>query len=157
MANPNISASLTAAQKTTLKNHLTAVSGLLNFMVNLTAKQRRTLFKMGPKSVSYVQLALQIGKNNPAILPSNFDVNEFEKDVKLTMDLSDIETILMPLAEGLSDTLMATGTEAMQKSNQVYDLVKVSAKTDSNMKVLAKQLGERYKKTGKGGKGVSAK
>lgn len=149
MANPNISASLTPAQKTTIKNNLAAISAILNFLVNLTPKQRKTLFKMGSKSVSYVQLALQIAKNNPSILPSSFNVLEFEKDVNLSADLVEIESVSKPLAEGISDTLMAVGTEAMKEANQVYALVKVAAKSDSNMSGLAKQLGERYKKGAK--------
>lgn len=104
---------------------------------------------MGPKSVSYVQLALQIAKNNPGILPANFNVAEFDKDVTLSSDFVDIESVLTPLAEGTSDTLMAVGTEAIKQANQVYALVKVAAKSDSNMSELAKQLGERYKKAGR--------
>ena len=152
MPNPNISASITPAQKTTIKNNLNAISGILNFLVNLTPDQRKTLFKMGPKSVSYVQLALQVAKNNPGILPGNFNVAEFEKDVTLSADFVEIETVSTPLAEGISDTLMAVGSEAMKQANQVYDLVKVAAKSDSNMSGLAKQLGERYK--GQGGKTI---
>lgn len=146
MSNPNISASITPAQKTTIKNNLNSISGILNFLVNLTPKQRKTLFKMGPKSVSYVQLALQVAKNNPSILPSGFNVMEFEKDVNLSIDLADIESVSLPLAEGISDTLMAVGTEAMKQANQVYELVKVAAKSDANMSNIAKQLGERYKR-----------
>ena len=147
MANPNVSASLTAAQKTSIKNNLTAINGVLNFLVNLTPTQRKTLFKMGSKSVSYVQLALQIAKNNPQILPPNFNTAEFEKDVVLSSDFVDIESIVKTLSEGLSDTLMAVGTEAIKQANQVYALVKVAAKSDSNMNSLSKQLGERYKKS----------
>ena len=148
MSNPNISASLTSAQKTTIKNNLAAITAILNFLVNLTPKQRITLFKMGPKSVSYVQLALQIAQNNPSILPSGFNVPEFAKDVTLSADLMDIESVSKPLAEGISDTLLAVGTEAMKQANQIYALVKVAAKSDANMDTLRKQLAERYKNQG---------
>lgn len=150
MPTPNISATLTAAQKTTIKSNLAAIAAIINnFSVNLTPKQRKTLFKMGPKSVSYVQLALQIAKNNPAILPSGFNVTEFEKDVILSADLVDVESVAKPFAEGISDTLLAVGTEAIKQANQLYALVKVAAKSDANMDSLRKQLGERYKKAGK--------
>ncbi len=149
MPNPNISAALTPAQKTTIKTNLAAILAILNFLVNLTPKQRRTLFKMGPKSVGYVQLALQIAQNNPSILPSAFNVAEFAKDVSLSTDLVEIETVSTPLAEGISDTLIAVGSEAMKQANRVNDLVKVAAKSDANMDVLRKQLAERYKGQGK--------
>ncbi|MBI5218615.1 MAG: hypothetical protein HY958_06780 [Bacteroidia bacterium] len=86
MANLNISAALTAAQKTTIKSNVAAIAAILNFVVNLTPKQRKSLFKMGPKSVGYVQLALQIAQNHPEILPSGFNVAEFAKDVALCSD-----------------------------------------------------------------------
>ena len=149
MANPNISASLTTAQKTTLKNNFAAILAILNFLVNLTPRQRKTLFKMGPKSVGFVQLALQIAKNNPQIIPSSFNISEFEKDVNLSVDFVEIESVSKPLAEGISDTLLAVGTEAMAQANKVYDLVKVAAKSDANMDELRKQLAERYKGQGK--------
>lgn len=148
MANPNISASITPAQKTTIKNNLAAITAILNFLVNLTPKQRQKLFKMGNKSVGYAQLALQIAQNNPGILPASFNTTEFAKDVALSNDLVEIESVLTPLAEGTSDTLMAVGNETMKQANQVYALVKVAAKADSNMSNLAKQLGERYKAQG---------
>jgi len=149
MPNPNISAALTLAQKTTIKTNLTAIAAILNFLVNLTPKQRKTLFKMGPKSVGYVQLALQIAQNNPSILPSGFNVPEFAKDVTLSADLMDIESVSKPLAEGISDTLLAVGAEAMKQANQIKDLVKVASKSDTNMSTLYKQLAERYKNQGK--------
>ena len=149
MANPNISAVITPAQKTTIKNNMAGISPILNFLVNLTPKQRKTLFKMGAKSVGYVQLALQIAKNNPGIFPVGFNVAEFEKDVILSSDLLDIESVLKPLSESISDTLMAVGTETIKQANQVYALVKVAAKSDSNMDTLRKELAERYKGQGK--------
>ena len=149
MPNPNISAALTPAQKATIKTNLAAIVAILNFLVNLTPKQRRTLFKMGPKSVSYVQLALQIAQNNPGILPVNFNVAEFAKDVNLATDFVELDTVLQPLAEGFSDTLLAVGSEAMSQANRVYDIVKVAAKSDSNMDTLRKQLAERYKRQAK--------
>ncbi len=148
MATPNISAAITPAQKTTIKGNLNAITALLTFLVNLTPTDRRKRTKMGPKSVSYVQLALQIAQNNPGILPPSFDVTEFAKDVTLTIDLSDIDTVLDPLAEGISDTLLAVGSESMIEANRVYDLVKVAAKGDSNMDALRKQLAERFKGQG---------
>ena len=149
MSNPNISAALAAVQKTTIKTNLSAIAGILNFVVNLTPKQRKTLFKMGPKSVSYVQLALQIARNNPQIVPPGFSVAEFEKDVTLSADLVDINSVVQPLAESINDTLLSVGTEAMKQANQIYGLVKLAAKSDSNMDAMRKQLAERYKGQGK--------
>lgn len=149
MSNPNISASITPAQKTTIKSNVAAIAVILSFLTSLTPKQRKTFFKMGTKSVSFVQFALQVAQNNPQILPSGFNVSEFAKDVTLSADLLELQTVVLPLAEGISDTLLQVGTEAIAQANKVYGLVKIAAKTDANMKAIAQQLGERYKGQGK--------
>ena len=74
MAYQNISAELTAANKTSIKNALDSIKGTLDFLINLTPKERKTLFKMGPKSVGYVQLALTVPQENPGIIPSGFTI-----------------------------------------------------------------------------------
>ncbi|MFP5471473.1 MAG: hypothetical protein ACLGGV_07735 [Bacteroidia bacterium] len=148
MANPNISVTLTEAQKKSVKDSLKAVQTVLNFTVNLTPKQRQGLTKMGQKSVSFVEFALQVAKEHPNILPTNFNVVEYEKDVKLSKDLLEISTVLLPLAEALSDTLLAVGSEAMTQSNKVYDLVKNAAKYDGSLNDIKTKLGERYKNQG---------
>ncbi len=147
MANPNISAALTLEQKSAVKSSLNTAKTTMNFTINLTPKERKTLFKMGPKSVSFVELALRVAKEQPSILPAGFSVTEFEKDVKLSSDLLEISAILLPLAEAVSDTLLGVGSEAMAQGNRVYDLVKNAAKYDSNLNEIKKQLGERYKKS----------
>ncbi|MBK5286406.1 MAG: hypothetical protein JJE25_13490, partial [Bacteroidia bacterium] len=55
MANPNISAALTPAQKTTMKANVDANKAIVApFGVNLTPEQRRAKHKAGPDSISYV-------------------------------------------------------------------------------------------------------
>lgn len=148
MAKPNISAALTAAQTDEIKSALNSVKTLMPFLINLNNAEKKALQKMGSSSVGFVEDALNVATNHPGILTANFDRSEFEKDVNLTSALSDIFSVIMPLAEGVSDTLTAVGAEAMKQSNIIYAQVKLSAKNDSNMKEIQNRLGERYKKAG---------
>ncbi|MBI2721321.1 MAG: hypothetical protein HYX39_04015 [Bacteroidetes bacterium] len=146
MSNSKISAVITPAQKASIKKNVDALKKSLNFLINLSKKERQSLFKMGPKSVSYVELALQIAKNYPGILPLNFNVKDMEKDLQLAVALNDISTMLIPLMESIEDTEMAVGGELMKQSKIIKDRVDAEAKSgDSNMKELSKQLGERFK------------
>ena len=148
MAKPNISAELSNQVKEQIKSNLENIKSALPFLVNLNGNDRQNLFKMGPGSVSFVEEALNICRNHPGILPSNFNIPEFEKDVNLTSALTDLSSVLIPLAEGLSDTLMSVGSEAMTQANIVYAQVKNKKKNDANMDELKNRLGARYKKAG---------
>lgn len=148
MSTPNISAELTEQVKDQIKTDIRNIINRLPFLVNLDNKAKQNLLKMGQSSVSFVEEALNISKNHSGILPVSFDVAEFEKDVNLTKSLSDIASVLTPLAEGISDTLIAVGSEAMNQANIVYAQVKLSSKSDANMDDLKNRLGARYKKQG---------
>lgn len=145
MPKPNISAVLSDADRTAIKTSVADARGKMPFLVNLDGNEKKKLFKMGPGSVSFVEECLRIAKNNPGILPGNFDVVEFEKDANLTSALSDIGTVLIPLAEGVDDTFMAVGSEAMLQANIVYAQVKLASKSNANMDELKQKLAERYK------------
>lgn len=81
MPNPNISAVLAPADKTTMKANVDANSAILDvFGVNLTPEQRRTLAKTGADSVSFVQDCLQVGQLHPTAVPGDMTIAEFEKD-----------------------------------------------------------------------------
>lgn len=148
MPNPNLSVDLTQAEKDAIIAKFNEVKALLPFLVNLTPSERKKLFKMGPDSVSYVQLCLQVAQQHPEILPSSFDVGEFTKDVSLNSELNEINIVSNPIAEGIGDTMMQAGIECMRQSNTIYELVKTAAKRDSNFDTIKQQLAERYNRAG---------
>ncbi|NTV45431.1 MAG: hypothetical protein HGB11_02655 [Chlorobiales bacterium] len=144
----NISAELMAADILAIRAGLDAASAKLPFLITLTPDERRRLTKMGMKSTAFVQQCLQAVKDNGALMPAGFPLTEFDKDVKLAADLLPILTLSRQLTEKLDDTLLAVGNEAMAQSLQVYGQVKLSAKHNPGMKVLAEQIGMRYKGIG---------
>jgi hypothetical protein len=150
MSYANISASIVAADLTAIRTSLDAINAKLPFLITLTTEERKKLFKMGDKSVAFVQQCLQAVKDNPTLMPAGFSVTEFDKDVKLATDLLTVLTQVRQLAEKLDDTLMAVASEAMNESSQVYGQVKLAAKRSPGMKTLAEQLGERYKSISQG-------
>jgi hypothetical protein len=126
---------------------VTAIRQKLPFLVSLTPDERKSTFKAGPNSLSFVEHALTASKNNPDILPKNFDVDEFESDVNLFAVLTDLNTLVKQLASEIDDTRLAVGGEAMNEASQVYNYVKSAAKTTPGLKPVAVQLGERFQKT----------
>ena len=142
----NISAQLSAADLQAIKDAVAAIRQKLPFLVNLTAEERKAIFKTGPNSLSFVQNSLQAAKNNPGILPASFDRTGFESDVNLLAALTEIGTVVAQLASQIDDTRLAVGGEAMQEATQTYNYVKAAAKTTPGLKPVADQLGERFQK-----------
>lgn len=142
----NISAQLAAADIQAVKDAMTTIRQKLPFLVNLTSDERKSIFKIGPNSLSFVQNSLQTSKNNPGILPAAFDATGFESDVNLFTSLTDLCTLMAQLASQIDDTRLAVGGEAMNAATQVYTYVKAAAKSTPGLKPVADQLGERFQK-----------
>ncbi|XHX77080.1 MAG: hypothetical protein RBJ76_21970 [Stenomitos frigidus ULC029] len=141
----NISAKLTDADVQEIKEALATIEAKLPFLVNLTAEERRKLFKMGNKSLTFVSNSLTAAQSNRDILPASFNVDEFARDYQLATTLTNIHLGLQQLTEKVDDTLMAVNSEAMSSSLTVYDYVKTAAKKTPGLKAIAEQLGERFK------------
>jgi hypothetical protein len=141
----NISATLNDSQLDDIQKAIKTIEENLPFLVNLTAKERRTLYKMGDKSLAFVSNCVVTAETNPNILPPAFDLSEFKQDFELAQRLNEILVQLRKLTEEVDDTLVAVGSEAMQSSLSVYEYVKTAAKHQSGLKATAEQLGARFK------------
>nr|VFJ57116.1 MAG: hypothetical protein BECKDK2373B_GA0170837_106322 [Candidatus Kentron sp. DK] len=119
------------------------------FLINLTVQERKSTFKAGPDSVSFIQNALTAAEDHPDILPRSFDVPGFKNDVDLFTQMTEIGTLIDSLASEVDDTRMAVGGEAMREGTRVYEYVKTAAKTTPGLKPVADQLAERFKKAKK--------
>ncbi|HMG76419.1 MAG TPA: hypothetical protein VK582_23290 [Pyrinomonadaceae bacterium] len=145
----NIDASVSAADLQAIKDAFAAILTKLPFLVNLTADERKTIFKTGPDRLSFVKNASVAAQGNPGILPASFGVAAFQKDVDLFDALTELATLADSVASQIDDTRMAVGGEAMQGGIQVYNYVKEAAKNTAGLKPLADQLGEQFQKANK--------
>jgi len=145
----NIDASVSAADLQAIKDAFAAVLTKLPFLVNLTADERKVIFKTGPDRLSFVKNAATAAEANPGILPASFGVAAFQKDVDLFDALTELSTLADSVASQIDDTRLAVGGEAMQEAIQVYNYVKEAAKTTPGLKPLADQLGEQFQKASK--------
>ncbi|WP_068818206.1 hypothetical protein [Phormidesmis priestleyi] len=141
----NISAKLSSTDLDEIKAALSTIEAKLPFLIHLTAEERRKLFKMGNKSLSFVSNSLTAAQSNPDILPASFALDEFALDYQLAASLTEVHLRLQQLTEKVDDTLMAVSSEAMNSSLTVYDYVKTAAKKTPGLKAISEQLGERFK------------
>ncbi|RUR84146.1 hypothetical protein ACF3DV_31990 [Chlorogloeopsis fritschii PCC 9212] len=145
MAYQNINATLSEKDIQEIKAALQTIQQKLPFLITLSSQERRKLFKMGDKSLAFVNNSLTAAQSNRDILPASFDVEEFVRDYQLANSLTELLLGLRQLTEKVDDTLLAVGSEAMSSSLTVYDYVKTAAKKTPGLKTLAEQLGDRFK------------
>jgi hypothetical protein len=144
--NPNeLSATLSTADVQDIQNAIALINKKMPFLVHLTADQRRRRFKMGDKSLAFVNNSITAAQTNPDILPSSFDLEELRRDYQLAASLTEIQLQLSQLSEKVDDTLLSVGSDAMSSSLTVYDYVKTAAKRVPGLKAIAEQLGVRFK------------
>ena len=145
MAYQNITASLSPEDMQQIRAALQTIQKKLPFLITLSTEERRRLFKMGDKSLAFVNNSLTAAQSNPDILPASFDIQEFVRDYQLAATLTELLIALRQLSEQVDDTLLAVGSEAMSSSLTVYGYVKTAAKKTPGLKRLAEQLGDRFK------------
>lgn len=127
MAYQNISAVISAADKTAVQTAIQTIKAKLPFLVNLNPQERKKLRKMGPVHTSYVQDVYQAVVNNSIVIPGSINLAEYGKDVALMKDITDILSWLLPVFDGIENTSVALGNELMKQSDECYGYLKVAA------------------------------
>jgi hypothetical protein len=119
------------------------------YLLNLSAEERKSFRKMGPKSVDYVNENLLGANQFPGSLPADFPVEEFTNDVNAINKLYPLLIASQALTEALNDTLLALSSDAMKSADEVYGFLKLASKRDANAKALVEQMSRRFKGQGK--------
>ncbi len=149
MSYQNLSISLTAQQKADVIVKITAVKAALPFLINLTPDERHALRKVAEKRQGYVNDVLVAVKANPTMIPANINVVEYSKDALLYADLAEIMAHLKTLYEGVNDTFMAAGNEAIVVTDQCYGILKQAAKGNAALTSTVQELGKHFSGQGK--------
>ncbi len=130
MAYQNLQAEVKDDQKSQVIDLIKQIQSQLPFLINLTKEDRETIYKMGDKSVAFVEKALEYAKMNPHLVPPYTDIAELERDLALAKQLQPIFQQLKTLYEAISDTYMAAGSEAITAATSFYNSVKNAAKSN---------------------------
>jgi hypothetical protein len=101
---------------------------LLPKLVDLDAEERRTLPKMGAKTVDFVTKAFEYTRANPQFKPVFVDIDEFERDLAGVALLRSLQQPLNQLADLVDDSLMLSGSEAYAAALACYQSLRAAAK-----------------------------
>jgi len=112
----------------TINAAIATIEQQLPNLINLTVEDRKSLPKMGDKTLAFVNKALEYSKQNSKVVPSFLDVAEFEKDVQAVTNINRVLIPLQQLVEKLDDTTLLAGSEAYSAALTFYNAVKGAAK-----------------------------
>jgi hypothetical protein len=120
MTNDLIKGDLLPEQQQAVLNSLHDIQTKLPFLIDLTVDDRRTLPKMGDRSRAFVDQGLVMATQNEGILPRNFDLEEYRRDVALVRQLEPIVLAARQLIKRIEDTYLAAGSDAYGQTLVVY-------------------------------------
>ncbi|MCU7844892.1 MAG: hypothetical protein KZQ93_13760 [Candidatus Thiodiazotropha sp. (ex Monitilora ramsayi)] len=141
-----VSAEFTAEEQQAILASIQQIQSL-PFLIGLSNKDKQRLNKMGNKSLGFVDQALNLARQNPDILPSRLDLEEFERDVALYHALHPINTALSKLSELVDGTLLAVGSDAYTAALDVYAYAKM-ANGVTGLEDLRDAMGDRFRNNG---------
>lgn len=122
---------------------------LAPYLKALTTEDRKSLFKMGDKTVATVQKVKSYLETNPEFAPNYMDKSEFLKDEAVVTGLSPISNLVDQLASDLDDTITLAGSEALMASMLYYGSTKEAAsKGVTTAKPIYEDLSQRFSKKG---------
>lgn len=93
---------------------------LAPYMIGLTEKERKNLFKQGDKTVATVQKVRMYLGTNPEIAPAYMNQEAFLKDEQVVSDLIPLHSIALQLATDIDDTRLLAGSEALAEAMFYY-------------------------------------
>ncbi len=107
---------------------LASIEAQLVLLRGLDVDLRRSLTKMGDKSEAFCRQALVAFTQNQGVLPRNFDLAGFQRDMEAFDAIRPLRQRLQRLFERISDTEMAIGSDLMAASLEGYAVLKVAGK-----------------------------
>lgn len=153
MATSNyISAEFTAEQEAAAMTKLNELEAQLAFLVDLNPATLRRIARAGDRSQAFVQRALNLAAESPEILPGEFDLAEFRRDVALAEALTRLQASITRLQERVRTSIVAAKADAFAQALEVYNRSKRTRR--AGFEELTRELGRRFRRRASGTNGT---
>ena len=142
-----ISAVITPEQLQACNDAITALKASIKdvLTINLTADDRRTVLKMGDKTLAFVEKSLEYAAQNPNLAPVFMDLPEAKKDYELAKTLYSIYQQVNTLLTAIEDTEMVAGGEAYEAALVFYHAVKGASRSNvAGSQAIYDDLSQRF-------------
>ena len=130
MSFPNVSGTLNDQDRDKVLSDVQEGWTLLPFLLNISDDEKKAIPKMGPKSVGWVEKAMEYAQANPKFVPPYLDVTGLNNKVSLVKQLSPIFDAVNQFASALDSTYAVVGSEAYVAALSFYNSVRDAAKRD---------------------------
>ena len=128
MSQDLVSLQFATADLDAVDSALAVLEAKLEALVTLTATERRKAIKMGDKSEVFCRQTELVLRQNPGIVPSNFDLAGLQEDLTALDALRPRLQRLCALIDRADDTELALGSDILSASLDGYALAKVGGK-----------------------------
>ncbi len=147
---PNrVSAILSQTDYDAIMTAIDTINAKLPFLLNINQDDLQTVLRLGDKSRSFVEKAMEVATQNQGFLPRDFDVEEMRKDINLFESLFAVRQALMKLSENVDNTYTVVGSEAYLAALIVYNYAKSSAVGTAGLDGTIDELGKRFARKAK--------
>lgn len=124
----NADIKISAADDTAIKAAIVVIQTKLTpYLMALTDKERRGGFRMGDKSIAFVEKGGSYGNQFAAEMPASIKLADLATDVTAVSLLNSYAKPLTTLLRGVEDTVLIAGTDAMEASVHVYSAIKLAS------------------------------
>ena len=146
-----VSVQIPAKTLTDVKAKVKEIQTLLKpYLIAMTPEERGAALKMGDATEPFVQKVIDYAKTDPQFLPPYFNVDDIEVDFNATRDLNSVARPLEQIMNGLSDTILLSGSEAFQATLSFYNSVGYASKAKvPGAKSIHDNLKSRFNGQGK--------
>jgi hypothetical protein len=112
-------------------------------LINLTSADRKSLSKLGDKSLAFVKKAVDVAAQHPQILPASHSVEDVRQSTERFQSMSTVQLALQQLYRQVRDTTIKTGSDAYAIARTIYAATK-SPVAGPQLATAATDLARRY-------------
>ncbi len=143
MIRNNIDITITAEQAATIETGLETVHLGMGFLVSVSPDDTRSLFKLGPKSESFVLTAMGAAGAHATLLPPGIQAN-MQRDAAIREKLRPILAKLQLMASLVEGTFRLAGADLMKNSTAVYHILRLNGHGEGLDPLIA-ELATRFR------------
>jgi len=147
MNNNKISAVLSDADKEAALALFNSLLTLLGFLQTLSVEQKKHINKAANGRLPFIQQACLYAQQNPGVLPANFNLAEFVKDVTFLSQFVTVVNADENFHIKIRDTFSLALSDGYGQSLMVYDFFK-AANFSGQYQNIVENLGSYFKGQG---------
>ncbi len=118
----------------------------LNGLLELTARERQRLTKSSSRSMGFIRYAADVARNEPEHCPQTFDRETYLQEADLWEPLMILQSSVHQLASKLDASTQVLGGNLMHRSQELYQLLKVSQRSHPELAEHVNRLGWLYRR-----------